>query len=225
MVARDAPPPGRGWALWGPAVGWARETGVRKLELHVFPWNEAAIALYDAFGFQARGLSQTALPPRRRARRRDPDGLRGGVGELDPNASGERLVHDAVALRQLEQLVALLLVASVSRSKRSRISRNPTGASVDAERAAEVEVAFGADAAGCTSSPAPSRPHTASRPRTRRAPRAACRRSRRGRRCPRSRGAGRPRRARGRCRPCTRSPSSSSPSACSVMSAAAGSSR
>ena len=34
---------------------WAREAGVRKLELHVFPWNDAAIALYDAFGFEREG--------------------------------------------------------------------------------------------------------------------------------------------------------------------------
>jgi L-phenylalanine/L-methionine N-acetyltransferase len=28
---------------------------VRKLELHVFPHNEAAIALYEAFGFRREG--------------------------------------------------------------------------------------------------------------------------------------------------------------------------
>ena len=35
---------------------WARVVGVRKLELHVFPWNEPAIALYAAFGFEREGL-------------------------------------------------------------------------------------------------------------------------------------------------------------------------
>jgi putative acetyltransferase len=28
---------------------------VRKLELHVFPWNKGAIALYDRFGFVREG--------------------------------------------------------------------------------------------------------------------------------------------------------------------------
>jgi RimJ/RimL family protein N-acetyltransferase len=55
MVAFDARRQGVGTALLRAAVGWARETGVRKLELHVFPWNEAAIALYDAFGFEREG--------------------------------------------------------------------------------------------------------------------------------------------------------------------------
>jgi RimJ/RimL family protein N-acetyltransferase len=56
MVAVDARRQGVGTALLQAAVGWARETGVRKLELHVFPWNEAAIALYDAFGFEREGF-------------------------------------------------------------------------------------------------------------------------------------------------------------------------
>ncbi len=29
---------------------------MRKLELHVFPWNEPAIALYESFGFEREGL-------------------------------------------------------------------------------------------------------------------------------------------------------------------------
>jgi RimJ/RimL family protein N-acetyltransferase len=37
------------------AVAWARHAGVRKLELHVFPWNEAAIKLYERFGFVQEG--------------------------------------------------------------------------------------------------------------------------------------------------------------------------
>jgi RimJ/RimL family protein N-acetyltransferase len=55
MVAFDARRQGVGTALLRAAVDWARETGVRKLELHVFPWNEAAIALYDGFGFEREG--------------------------------------------------------------------------------------------------------------------------------------------------------------------------
>jgi RimJ/RimL family protein N-acetyltransferase len=55
MVALDARRQGVGTALLRAAVDWAREAGIRKLELHVFPWNEAAIALYDAFGFEREG--------------------------------------------------------------------------------------------------------------------------------------------------------------------------
>ena len=29
--------------------------GVSKLELHVFPWNEPALALYESFGFEREG--------------------------------------------------------------------------------------------------------------------------------------------------------------------------
>ncbi|MFL5960428.1 MAG: GNAT family N-acetyltransferase [Gaiellaceae bacterium] len=55
MVALDARRQGVGTALLRAAVEWAHEAGVRKLELHVFPWNEAALALYDAFGFEREG--------------------------------------------------------------------------------------------------------------------------------------------------------------------------
>jgi RimJ/RimL family protein N-acetyltransferase len=56
MVAVDARRQGVGTALLRAAVDWAREAGVRKLELHVFPWNDAAIALYEAFGFEREGF-------------------------------------------------------------------------------------------------------------------------------------------------------------------------
>jgi L-phenylalanine/L-methionine N-acetyltransferase len=46
---------GIGRALLAAAVEWAREVEIRKLELHVFPWNEAAIALYEDFGFVREG--------------------------------------------------------------------------------------------------------------------------------------------------------------------------
>jgi RimJ/RimL family protein N-acetyltransferase len=46
---------GIGRALLEQAVDWARDVGVRKLELHVFPWNEPAIGLYEAFGFEREG--------------------------------------------------------------------------------------------------------------------------------------------------------------------------
>jgi RimJ/RimL family protein N-acetyltransferase len=55
MVAASHRRRGIGTALLDAAVAWARETGVRKLELHVFPHNEAAIALYEKYGFRREG--------------------------------------------------------------------------------------------------------------------------------------------------------------------------
>lgn len=46
---------GIGTRLLGEAVEWAQASGVSKLELHVFPWNEPALALYEAFGFEREG--------------------------------------------------------------------------------------------------------------------------------------------------------------------------
>jgi len=55
MVAKSARRRGVGRALLEAAVEWARSAGVRKLELHVFPWNEPAIRLYEKFGFEREG--------------------------------------------------------------------------------------------------------------------------------------------------------------------------
>ena len=55
MVAAAARRRGIGRALLAEAVGWARSSGVRKLELHVFPWNEPALRLYESFGFEREG--------------------------------------------------------------------------------------------------------------------------------------------------------------------------
>ena len=55
MVAAEHRRRGIGTALLEAAVEWARQAGVRKLELHVFPWNTGAIALYDRFGFVHEG--------------------------------------------------------------------------------------------------------------------------------------------------------------------------
>ena len=55
MVASTHRRRGIGRALLEQAVAWARGVGVRKLELHVFPHNEAAIALYESFGFRREG--------------------------------------------------------------------------------------------------------------------------------------------------------------------------
>jgi RimJ/RimL family protein N-acetyltransferase len=46
---------GVGTALMEACVEWAREAGVHKLSLEVFPWNEPAIALYRKFGFVEEG--------------------------------------------------------------------------------------------------------------------------------------------------------------------------
>jgi putative acetyltransferase len=56
MVAADARRQGVGWALLDAAVDWSRGAGIRKLELHVFPWNDPAIQLYEKFGFDREGV-------------------------------------------------------------------------------------------------------------------------------------------------------------------------
>ena len=56
MVASDHRRRGVGRALLKTAVSWARENGIRKLELHVFPHNEPAIRLYEEFGFEREGF-------------------------------------------------------------------------------------------------------------------------------------------------------------------------
>jgi RimJ/RimL family protein N-acetyltransferase len=55
MVAHSHRRRGVGTALLEQAVDWAREVGVSKLELHVFPHNEPALALYESFGFEREG--------------------------------------------------------------------------------------------------------------------------------------------------------------------------
>jgi RimJ/RimL family protein N-acetyltransferase len=47
---------GAGTALMVEAERWARQVGVRKIELHVFPYNEAAIALYEGLGYEREGF-------------------------------------------------------------------------------------------------------------------------------------------------------------------------
>jgi RimJ/RimL family protein N-acetyltransferase len=56
MVAREFRRRGVGTALMEEAEHWARDLGVRKLELHVFPHNEAAIALYKGLGYEQEGF-------------------------------------------------------------------------------------------------------------------------------------------------------------------------
>jgi RimJ/RimL family protein N-acetyltransferase len=56
MVAKDARRQGVGRALLDASLEWARTSGVRKIELHVFPWNQPAIRLYEHFGFEREGF-------------------------------------------------------------------------------------------------------------------------------------------------------------------------
>jgi len=56
MVAVGNRRRGVGRALLARAVEWAEAARVRKLELHVFPHNEPAIALYESFGFVREGF-------------------------------------------------------------------------------------------------------------------------------------------------------------------------
>jgi len=56
MVAREFRRQGAGRALMCEAERWARTVGVRKLELHVFPHNEAAIGLYRDLGYEQEGF-------------------------------------------------------------------------------------------------------------------------------------------------------------------------
>ncbi|MDR0341521.1 MAG: GNAT family N-acetyltransferase [Nocardiopsaceae bacterium] len=55
VVAREWRGRGAGSALLAAAIEWAREHGLHKLSLSVFPHNAAAIALYRKFGFVEEG--------------------------------------------------------------------------------------------------------------------------------------------------------------------------
>lgn len=55
MVAIERRRQGIGRALMEAGEAWAREVGVMKLELHVFPYNRAAIALYEQLGYEREG--------------------------------------------------------------------------------------------------------------------------------------------------------------------------
>jgi putative acetyltransferase len=55
MVAWGARRQGIGHALMDAAEAWARSVGITKIELHVFPYNDAAIGLYEALGYRREG--------------------------------------------------------------------------------------------------------------------------------------------------------------------------
>jgi RimJ/RimL family protein N-acetyltransferase len=54
-LAREWRGRGIGSALLAAAIDWAREQGLHKLSLDVFPHNDAAIGLYRKFGFVEEG--------------------------------------------------------------------------------------------------------------------------------------------------------------------------
>jgi L-phenylalanine/L-methionine N-acetyltransferase len=54
-VAPDWRGKGVGSALLAEAIRWAKEMGVEKLALSVYPHNEAALALYRRYGFREEG--------------------------------------------------------------------------------------------------------------------------------------------------------------------------
>src|SRR5881409_3744128 len=60
FVAREWRGRGVGSALVVAAIDWARDRGLHKLSLGVFPHNEAGLALYRKFGFVEEGRRATA---------------------------------------------------------------------------------------------------------------------------------------------------------------------
>ena len=56
MVSRDHRRRGAGRALMRAAEEWARNVGIGKIELHVFPYNAPAISLYEHLGYEREGL-------------------------------------------------------------------------------------------------------------------------------------------------------------------------
>jgi L-phenylalanine/L-methionine N-acetyltransferase len=56
MVAHPFRRRGAGRALMAAAEAWARDVGVLKVELHVFPYNAAAISLYERLGYEREGV-------------------------------------------------------------------------------------------------------------------------------------------------------------------------
>jgi ribosomal protein S18 acetylase RimI-like enzyme len=62
LVRADRRRRGVGGALVDACVAWAQGRGARRVVLHVFPHNEAAIALYHDHGFVERGMVRSAYP-------------------------------------------------------------------------------------------------------------------------------------------------------------------
>jgi RimJ/RimL family protein N-acetyltransferase len=60
-VRRDWRGRGVGRALLAAAIDWAERAGKRRIELHVYARNAAAIHLYEAFGFAHEGRRRDAI--------------------------------------------------------------------------------------------------------------------------------------------------------------------
>lgn len=56
LVGRSHRRRGVGRAIMAEAEAWAQATGIAKIELHVFPYNRAAISLYRSLGYEEEGL-------------------------------------------------------------------------------------------------------------------------------------------------------------------------
>jgi RimJ/RimL family protein N-acetyltransferase len=64
LVRADRRRQGVGAAIVKACVAWAQGRGARRIVLHVFPHNEAAIALYHEHGFVERGMVRKGYPRR-----------------------------------------------------------------------------------------------------------------------------------------------------------------
>jgi ribosomal-protein-alanine N-acetyltransferase len=64
LVRADRRRRGVGDAIVAACVAWAEARRARRVVLHVFPHNEAAIALYEKHGFVERGVVRKGYPRR-----------------------------------------------------------------------------------------------------------------------------------------------------------------
>ena len=110
---------GIGRALLEAAVAWAPEHGVAKLELDVFPWNDGAIALYEAFGFEREGLRRRHYLRTGRVRGRHPHGAPG----LSPTKSGHRPIWPEQTVQACQDTEGTVHACADAGRPRSRATR------------------------------------------------------------------------------------------------------